>query len=276
MSAKGSASGLAVVEPALARAAAIGLAAAILLVLTAVARLYAQSLAMHGPPAALDSEVVGTMVTMTLWGRAWLVQILGAVLALGGFIAVRRGRFGGWALVCAASILIAVSLALSGHAPAAQRWSSAAVVADTLHVIGAAGWLGSLLFVVVAGIGAAMRLASEQRGLAVADLVNAFSPTALVFAGLAGMTGVFAAWVHVQRLDALWTTPYGRLLLVKLAVLSVVAGTGAYNWRRVRPALGDELGARRVRRSATVEIAVAAVVLAITAVLVATSTPAMR
>jgi putative copper export protein len=276
VNAAGGAAGLAVVEPALSRAAGIGLAATGVLIVAAIARLYAQSVAMHGTGEALSGEVVGTMISATLWGRAWILQILAALIGLAGFVAVRRGRFGGWALVGVASLALALSLSLSGHAPAVQRWSALTVISDTLHVMGAAGWLGSLFFVVLAGMGAASRLAPDQRGPAVADLVNAFSPTALVFASLAGLTGVFAAWMHLQRVDALWTSDYGRALILKLAVLSVVAGTGAYNWLRVRQALGDELGARRVRRSASIEITVAAVVLGITAVLVATSTPAMR
>ena len=141
-----------------------------------------------------------------------------------------------------------------------------------MHVIGAGGWLGSLLMVLLAGIPVAVRLGEGQRGPAVASLVNAFSPTALVFAGLAGATGVFAAWLHLGGVSALWQTEYGRTLLVKLAILSVVAGTGAYNWLRVKPALGDERGAARMRRSATVELAVGVLVLLVTAVLVATPT----
>lgn len=273
MSAAGGTAGLSLIEPALLRAAGVGVIAATLLVIVGVARLYAQSVAMHGAGEALNGEVLRTMVTATLWGRAWMLQILGAVLALAGFFVARRGGLGGWTTVGVAALAVAVSLSLSGHAPAVQGWSAAPIVADTLHVIGAAGWLGSLFFVVVAGIGSAMRLTPEQRGPAVADLVNAFSPTALVFAGLAGATGLLAAVVHVQRLDALWTSDYGRTLLIKLAVLSIVAATGAYNWLRVRPALGDETGTRRVRRSASVEIAIAVTVLAVTAVLVATMTP---
>lgn len=273
MSGRGSAAGLAVLEPALARAASIGAAASVLLFVVAITRLAAQSVAMHGSLGALDFEAVGSMISMTLWGRAWLLQLATALVATFGFQAVRRGRFGGWIAVAVATVGLALSLALSGHAPASPKWSGLAVAADTLHVIGAAGWLGSLFFVVAAGIVAARRLAPEQRGPAVSELVNAFSPTALVFAGLAAMTGVFAAWLHLQQLNALWTSDYGRTLLIKLAVLSVVVGTGAYNWLRVRPALGDELGVARVRRSASVEIAVAAVVLAVTSVLVATSTP---
>ena len=104
--------------------------------------------------------------------------------------------------------------------------------------------------------------------------MNAFSPTALAFAGVTATTGVFAAWLHLERVSALWETAYGRTLLIKLAVLSIVAATGAYNWLRVRPALGDLEGATRVRRSAMVELGVGLLVLAVTAVLVAMPTAA--
>ena len=273
MSGTGSPAGLALLEPALSRAANIGLSAAGLLLLTTVARLFVQSVAMHGTAGAFDGGVVGSMIVGTLWGKAWMLQVVAAIVAAAGFLAVRRGRFAGWAAVALASVAVALSLSLSGHAPASPRWSGLAVASDSLHVIGAAGWLGSLFFVVAAGLVASRRLPTEQRGAAVADLVNSFSPTALVFAGLTGLTGVFAAWIHLQQVSALWTSDYGQTLLIKLAVLSVVAGTGAYNWLRVRPALGDERGAGRIRRSASIEILVAALVLGITSVLVATSTP---
>jgi len=129
-----------------------------------------------------------------------------------------------------------------------------------------------LLIVLVVGIPAAMQLAESERGQAVAEVINAYSPAALVFAGIAAATGVFAAWLHIGTVSGLWQTEYGRTLLLKLGILSVVAGTGAYNWLRVKPTLGDVVGARRVRRSARVEVAVALLVLVVTAVLVATPT----
>ena len=125
------------------------------------------------------------------------------------------------------------------------------MVADGLHVLGAGGWLGSLSVVVLAGIPAAWALPEDARGPAVADLINAFSPTALVFAGIVATTGVFAAWLHVGSVDALWMTTYGRVLLVKLAVLSLVAGNGAYNWLRVKPQLGFDGAEQRIRRVAS-------------------------
>ena len=83
---------------------------------------------------------------------------------------------------------------------------------------------------------------------------------------------MFAAWLHLGTVPALWQTPYGKTLLVKLAILSVVGATGAYNWLRVKPSLGNIEGATRIRRSAVVELGVGVLVLIVTAVLVATPT----
>jgi putative copper export protein len=173
-----------------------------------------------------------------------------------------------------AVLVLAFTPALGGHAIASPELTSLAVLADGLHVIGAGGWLGCLLVVVAVGIPAARRLGPTERGQAVAGMVNAFSPTALAFAGIVAASGIFAAWLHLQHVAELWQSAYGRTLLVKLAVLSLVIATGAYNWLRVKPTLGDEQGTRRIRRSATFELAVAVIVLAITAVLVAVPTPA--
>jgi putative copper export protein/methionine-rich copper-binding protein CopC len=178
-----------------------------------------------------------------------------------------------WLLAGLGALVLAFAPALSGHAAAAPRVGGLAIVADAVHVLAAGGWVGGLLVLVAAGVPAAMGLEREQRGPAVAALVNAFSATALAFAGALTLTGLFAAWLHMGSISALWESGYGRTLLVKLVVLSAVFGTGAYNWLKLKPALGDELGAARLRRSAAVEIAVGAVVLLVTAVLVATPPP---
>ena len=260
-------------ERATQRAAGLGLATAIVLGAATLARLLAQSYAMHGSDDAVAGSLVIPMLSRTVWGWGWLLQITGAVIAIAGFWLARKGRRVGWMLALVGAVVLAFTPALSGHASSAPRLTGLAILADALHVIGAGGWLGSLLAVLIAGIPAALALEGPKRGAAVADVVNAFSPTALVFAGFAATTGVFAAWLHVGAWAALWQSEYGRVLLVKLLVLSAVAGTGAFNWRRVRPALGDDLGTTRIRRSATVEVAVAAVVLLVTAVLVATPPP---
>lgn len=256
--------------PASARAAAIGLWAAAALVVVTFLRLYAQSYALHGNERALNGELIATMLSRTVWGWGWLLQLGAVLVGAFAFRAVRRGRGAGWRMALLAAIVLAFTPALSGHAASVPRLTWVAVLSDAGHVTGASGWVGSLLLVLAAGIPAAWRLPEGERGPAVAELVNAFSPTALVFAGITATTGVFAAWLHVGTVDGLWGSGYGRTLLLKLGLLSIVALTGAYNWLRVKPTLGDTAAARRIRRSGAVELAVAVVVLAVTAVLVAT------
>jgi putative copper export protein/methionine-rich copper-binding protein CopC len=256
------------------RAASFGLGAALLLVLVAVARLYAQSLAMHGADHVLDADRIGMLLSRTVWGWGWLIQAGGTMLALVGFALAARGAGAGWALAGMAALALAVTPALSGHAAAMSGTTGAlAIAADTVHVLAAGGWLGSLLVLLVAGIPVAMRLGPARRGAAVASLVNAFSPTALLFAGLLILTGVFATWIHSSSVAALLGSRYGAVLLIKLGIFAVVFGTGAYNFLRVKPALGGDTGTTRLRRSAGVELATGAAVLLVTAVLVATARP---
>ena len=264
--------GLPMLASAADRAARLGFWAAAVMAVATVLRLGAQSYAMHGAEGESSPALLAAMLGRTVWGWGWLLQAAGVVLAVSGFWTARRGTASGWVVGALGVVALAFTPALSGHAASTPNLTVLAVVTDAAHVIGAGGWLGSLVVVLLAGIPATMQLGEGERGPAIAALFNAFSPTALLFAGIAVATGVFAAWLHLGAVSDLWQTAYGQTLLLKLGVLSVVAGTGAYNWLRVKPTLGNEEAGRRIRRSATVELAVGAAVLLITAVLVATPT----
>lgn len=260
--------------PAAARGAAlVGATAALVLVLTGFARLVLQSLSVHGADDAFDWAMLSPMISQTNWGLAWITQLLGAVVAGSSFLLIRRGRHSLWLLATGGGVAIAAGLALASHAAVVPRLSGASVAANGVHTIAAAGWLGNLLLVFVVGLPLAWRLDREDRWTVVRDIVNAFSPAALAFGGLAALTGIFMTWTHVGSIPALIGTDYGNVLLIKLGLLSLTALTGAYNWLRVRPSLGDHTGARRLRRSAGAELAVAVLVLAVTAVLVALPLP---
>jgi putative copper export protein len=216
------------------------------------------------------------LLTATAWGTVWVVQLSASAIALLGLdVARRAGSTGprgpfGWITAAVAAGVLSATPALAGHAASAPVLRPAPVFLDTLHVIGAAGWMGSLLLVVLAGLPAALSREKRVRGKAVADLITAFSPTALVFAGLVGVTGLFAAWLHLGSPGALWESDYGRVLLAKLLAVAAVVAIGAYNWLRMKPRLGTVEAGASVRRSAMVELTMATIVLLFTAILVAT------
>ena len=266
------------------RAAAIGVASAAALAVTLVARLTAQAYAMHGGQNPFDPALMGPMIGRTMWGWGWLLQLVGIVLAGTAFLraraasgARRAGSSRGpshlwWRLAGAGAVVLAFSPGLSSHASAAPRLRALAVLADGLHVLAASSWLGTLSIVLFAGIVVARANGTSRGGAFVRDLINAFSPVALVSAGIAAATGVFAAWLHVGTVPNLWGTRYGITLLVKLGVLGIVALTGFYNWRFVQPRLGTPEATTHLQRSARVEVGVAILVLLVTAVLVASPT----
>ena len=186
--------------------------------------------------------------------------------ALVGFALVRVASSVGW-------ILAAIGLLFAVLQPIYTGKLSGKV--NAVHVLAASTWLGTLMVLTVVGIRGVTRSATagQQRAELVSDLVNSFSPLALTAATIVGITGLTTAWLHLKRLSSLWTTSYGMTLVVKLILVAIVVVLGAWNWRRVRPSLGDEGSEQTIRRSATMELTFAALVLIVTSVLVTLPSP---
>lgn len=119
----------------------------------------------------------------------------------------------------------------------------------------------------VVGIPIALTLEMSERWASIASLVNAFSPLALLSAGVVVASGAFASWVHLEHVSALWQTTYGKTLLVKLLFVAITFGIGGYNFKRVQPQLSTAIGAARLRRSAAVELGVGLLILIVTGLL---------
>ncbi len=202
--------------------------------------------------------VIGTPAT-TIQVALMAAIVLGFALA-----AARVGA--GWALAAVGVVGTPLRGLLSGEV---------ARIVNPMHMLAGGLWIGTLFVLVAAALPAVLRsaLPRDRRDAVVADMINAFSPLALGAAATLATFGVITAWRHLPTIDALWTTPYGWALLVKLALVAVVLLLGGWNWRRMRPQLGSETATTRLRRSATAELAVAGVVLVVTAVLVSLPAP---
>jgi copper transport protein len=127
------------------------------------------------------------------------------------------------------ALLLALGLAIvpsvAGHAldPGLNRVN---VVADVLHVLGAAAWVGALLGLVL------VRNAPRRRAIALAA------------AGVVvlGVTGVVRASFELLHLSQLWSTSYGLTLLAKTAVLVAALAAGWFVRSRIRLRASVELG----------------------------------
>jgi putative copper export protein len=227
------------------------------------ASIQAALLVMQLPSLAARAHLsTGQLITTDPVTGVKCAQLLAAIA---GFALASARRWSGWPLAAVGIIGGQLAPILSG------RWSS---LVNPVHALLAGFWLGTLSVLLVAGLPTVLRdAARDQRGPIVANMVNGFSPLALACGPLLVLTGLISAWMHLDPLSSLWTTPYGYTLLFKLCLVALVFGLGAWNWRRQRPRLGSEEAATLIRRSSTVEVAAATLVLVVTSILVSLPSP---
>ena len=237
------------------RAAALGLIGSLIAIVRSVQALPSLAQRAHTTTSALLSSNLQAQMMIGF-----------AVLAVIGFL-LASGRLSiGWPLAAIGVVAGTLRGLFSG------RWAQ---LVNPIHELTAGLWIGTLFVILIVGLALVLRneTPTDRRGPIAAGMINDFSPMALVCGGLVVLFGVITAWRHLNPLSSLWTTPYGWALIAKLAVVAVVFALGAWNWKRGRPTLGTEAGARVLKRSATGELVAAGIVLVITAILVSLPSP---
>ena len=168
----------------------------------------------------------------------------------------------GWrlALVGAAAAITMLLHVLAGHAAGPSPLRAVNLFVQWLHLLAVGAWVGGLVWL-LAG------LRGRQRPQRVAAVVR-FSRLAAPVLGLVAVTGLSRALHLAGGWQGLLDTSYGRYLDLKVALFGGLVALGALNRYRVVPALVagvDRLG--DLRRNVRGEVALAACVLAVTAVL---------
>jgi putative copper export protein len=173
--------------------------------------------------------------------------LLGRILLVGGIVLAARPKdpqrrtaaTGRVALTLAAGILL--SFSASSHASAAPG-SVFVVLSDFLHLLSASAWVAGLLLLPILGRRARQAGAREE----FLPLVRRFSLLAGAAVYVLGFTGIFGAFVELPGLQSLWTSPYGRVLSVKLALFAVALGFAYLNNRSLRDAEASSRLPRRI------------------------------
>jgi copper transport protein len=161
------------------------------------------------------------------WGLAWQRQVLAASgLVAAGAIVMFGSAGWTWIAYAGAAALCCAALPLLGHgAGSLPRGALHAV-----HIAASGAWIGTLALLTLLAL---KSHSSEVAGLT-DRLVASFHLVALPATGLLTATGAIVAVLYVGVLANLWTTTYGRMLMVKLAAVSAAALCGWRNWRRAR------------------------------------------
>lgn len=181
------------------------------------------------PP--LDPRAGGQIaffLTELSFGRAWLILVIAGAIVTVLCFAIRNAT--ALAFVVVGAALALVPLSEEGHA-ASEETHDIAVTAIWLHVVFAAVWVGGL--VVVA-------LLSKDRDRMRA-LLPRYSTIALVCFIVVAASGFLSAAVRIGDLPAIWT-PYGALVIAKVAALGILGIAGAVQRRAIIAKLADGAG----------------------------------
>jgi copper transport protein len=206
-------------------------------------------------------QLPSTSIGLAAFARLAALSLVGVALAALAVVP-RLGARRGWLGVGVASALALGVDVSTGHAAAGPEWLSQSAV-QLLHALGAAAWLGGL-----AGLLVLLRTTPASERLATARRFSSWAGVALVVVAL---TGSVRAVGEVGTVDALIGTDFGRVVLAKSAVLLGLAGLGALNrFVTLRDAAQVVRGLRRI---GGMELALAAVVLGLSAWLVNLTPP---
>ncbi|HZA40753.1 MAG TPA: copper resistance protein CopC, partial [Actinomycetota bacterium] len=198
------------------------------------------------------------------------LQYRGVLIAFCIAVAVsayrNAGRLRVWllwaaAIAAAATMLVHVE---AGHASAITSWTWVAVGSQWVHFMAAGIWIGGLGALLLAIRG----LEGDIRGRG----VRRFSAMAGIMLAAVVVTGVVRSITEIDSWSELFSSGYGRAILIKVTLLGGLVGLGAVNrYRNVPQSSTSMLGLQRISR---IEIGVASVVIAVAAVLASISPPA--
>ncbi len=220
----------------------IGRSAAMLFVAT-IGHLLIRTRTMSGGDLGALMAAIPLVLMRTHFGTIWIARLAGlAALAICFAVPERAGR--------SAVFLLAVGLglttSLTGHA---SDWGdfSVSLLVDYVHLLGAAIWIGGLFGLALA----VFPRVSCAPTPAVVSMASRFSTLAGIMLAIVVISGGYNAWVQTRVVSALWTTTYGRVLLVKICLVLSVVGFGALNRFAILPGLAGTRPSGLVHRLLT-------------------------
>lgn len=175
--------------------------------------------------------------------RSSLIRLVAGALLTVGFLrvdaAVSMGRSLRQTAGLVGALVGALSFATDGHTVSQGNLVLKALL-DVIHVLAAAAWVGGIAGLLILAL-------QRRRRTATGSLVPAvvrFSTLATVAIVVVAAAGAAMSLLIVDSLGDYLTTAWGRWLLVKIGLVVVAGGLGAYNHYVVVPALDADPGDR--------------------------------
>lgn len=214
----------------------------------------------------------------TTYGRAWVVQLALAVLALVPLLALTQrrtvipGRPPAWLTVFGAMLVgLAGTAAVSGHA----RTDSNPLLAEAsliVHLVAVGCWVGGLTTLVLLAGRGWKAIPDEKRPGLLRELIVRFTKLALIAVAVVAVTGTINTVMGFAGVSDLWETTYGRVVAAKIILLLLAVALASRHRRDTPRRLVGEEPERAVRsfgRTSVLEVGMLIGAVALAASLVA-------
>ncbi len=253
-----------VVQPAFMRWAMPLLAAAALALAALEATLRLANL-LALPVSALDGDSLRWFLFELPAGRAALLRVTALLLLLGLLLRADALRTLRRPLPLLLAVVALSSLAWNGHAAAAGGWRLAAGIT---HLLAAGAWVGAIALLL------ALTCRHQQHPDTLLRALRGFAVPGTFIVSTLLLSGVFSYLSLGGTAFDLWTSNYGRLLLLKLGMVGGMLSLAAVHRWWLVPKLESTSGQqgavkvlRHLRGSLTMDALLAVLVLACVAVL---------
>ncbi len=249
-------------------------------------------------------------------GKVWLIRVIScAIVAFAAYYygrdvtneanrsnsATRRTK--GTILLyilLSAVLLFTITNSVTSHSSSLATLSQLGILADFVHSVVVSIWIGGLMYIfyvlfpnvipISKDISGKVHQIIAQPKSILLIILSRFSVISTICVGVVGITGLSLAWFHIQNIDELLLSDYGRTLIVKLSLVLPVVILGGYHqfWiGRITKVLGfgqaEENESSKanfsqrfssVKKTIKIECILAASVLCAASVLTVTSPPA--
>lgn len=236
----------------------------ILSVLAGAAQIMMSAASMSGESTGMWDAPLLRMIWEAGAGRANVIRAAGLLLSA---LVIWSDR-PPWVAIFGAA-MAATSFAWTGHARALNP-DGLPLLLLGVHLLGVAFWLGALAPLLI------VARRADLPGIAAA--AARFGAVAVFVVGGLIAAGVSLLWMLLGHVAALWTSAYGRYVMLKLVFVAGLLCLAAFNKLRLTPRLraGDVRAARSLRTSIRLELLVGILILTVTAALTTlTGAPAL-
>ena len=208
---------------------------AVVALLSGLSLLFAVTANMAGAAVALDPGMIGKVLSATSFGRVWCWHLVFGALLVGACLAPSAR----WRIpsILVLSSLLLVSLGWVGHAVEGQGAARFVhQINQMVHLLAAGLWLGGLF--PLAWLLRRVGFPADASWIsAVRDVVPRFSQVGYTAVALLALTGAINTLLLVGSAEALISTPYGRLLGLKLMLFLAMVAVASFNRFRLLPRL---------------------------------------